>query len=431
MFQLIKMEKRANIDANVKMDLPKQVTINSIGTVAVLFAQWLISVLLVRMGGFADAGIFSLAMSVANVFGAVSNFGLRSYQISDAGKQFEQKHYMLAKFAAIGLSFAALFVYLWVDATYLPRNKWAICLYLVYLSLGFFSDTMLGTLQLRDKLYLSGYSNLLKGICCFGSFVLSYVLWKDLLLSLGLMAAAGIAVSVVYDLRFFARERVDTALQKNDFPEVWGVIKACFPLMVSAILPYISTALPRRILLNSLGETYLGYYSSLFTPTVIITTLVPAVAIGIVPGMARAWVGRNRGQFVRYLILSLLGTLGITLAAFLCAFAVGKPVIRLVFGQEILAYFNLLYVAIAVSGLAAMRSVADSALICMRKTGTVTAFSAVEVVVIAALAGRFVASMGLYGAAYVMLAGYAVHLLLQLAAIALTYKKTFKEDEHE
>ena len=123
--------------------------------------------------------------------------------------------------------------------------------------------------------------------------------------------------------------------------------------------------------------------------------------------------------------------MGITLAASLCAFAAGKPVIRLVFGQEILAYFNLLYVAIAVSGLAAMRSVADSALICMRKTGTVTAFSAVEVVVIAALAGRFVASMGLYGAAYVMLAGYAAHLLLQLAAIALTYKKTFKEDEHE
>lgn len=400
------------------MNLSKQVSINIVGNIAVMFAQWLISVLLVRMGGFVDAGIFSLAMSVANVFATIAGFGIRSYQISDAGSRFTQKQYLFAKLTVTAASFVVFWVYLVVDASYSVQNRWAIFLYLIYLNVGAFSDVLFGSLQLRNKLYLSGYSALIKTVICFLAFITSYTIWKRLLLSLGLMAAANILAVIFYDLKWYLGERIiEKSSIRDDIPNVLKVIKGCFPLMVSSMLPFLSTAVPRRAILFRFGETYLGYYSSLFTPTVIITTFVPAILMGVIPRMAEAWTRGERRKFGRQLLACTGGTVGFTAVAFLCALIAGKPVIQFVFGEEILQYYNLLYIAIAVSGLAALKGVGDSALLCMRRTGMVTFCSAAETAVIIALADGFVSSMGINGAAYVMLVGYGVHLLLQTAVI--------------
>lgn len=40
------------------MDYRRQAAINSMGSVVLMFGQWLISVLLVRMSGYEDAGVF-------------------------------------------------------------------------------------------------------------------------------------------------------------------------------------------------------------------------------------------------------------------------------------------------------------------------------------------------------------------------------------
>ena len=40
------------------MSEQKKITINAIGSIVSMLGQWLISVLLVRMGGYADAGVF-------------------------------------------------------------------------------------------------------------------------------------------------------------------------------------------------------------------------------------------------------------------------------------------------------------------------------------------------------------------------------------
>ena len=400
------------------MSFYKQVSINSIGMVAFLLAQWLISVLLVRMGGFADVGVFSLAMSVANIFSTIANFGIRNYQISDAGNRFTQKQYLLAKFTATAISFAAFGIYLLIDTSYSAQNRWAILLYLLYQNLSTISEVMLGSLQLRNKLYLSGCTALIKAVLCFFAFISSYALWKNLLLSLGLMSAASILAVVTFDMKWYANEHMlEKSAISDDLSNVCRVIRSCFPLMVSSMLPYISTAVPRRAILVRFGETYLGYYSSLFTPTVIITTVVPAVLLGIVPKMAEAWTRGEKRKFGRQLMACAGGIVFFTATAFLCAVIAGKPVIKVVFGEEILQYYNLLYIAIAVSGLAALKSVGDSALLCMRRTGMVTFCSATETAVIIALADGFVSSMGINGAAYVMLVGYGVHLLLQTAVI--------------
>lgn len=408
------------------MDIKTQITINSIGNVVLMLAQWLISVLLVRMGGFADAGVFSLAMTIANVFGAIANCGVRNYQVSDAGNQFMQKEYLWTRICTAAVSFVICCVYLAFDSTYTVFHKLAILLYLLYINLNMLSDVMYGSLQMKGRLYLNGYSSIIKGCACLTVFLLSYLLKHSLLLSLLLMALADAGVVAFYDFKHYvAEEKQGICFSGAVFRPVVQVIKAGAPLMVSSLISYTITAVPRRAIQRLLGEKYLGYYSSLFTPSVIITTLMPAIVLGIMPSIAKYWSTGEKKLFARQVAGCFAGITGFTLLALFCALLAGKPVIRIAFGSEILPYFDLLYIAIIVSGLSALKSCGDSVLVCMRKTKAVTAAAAADLIAVALLTNTLVLRGDIKGAAWVLLVGHGFHLVIDLGIILWFCKKHF------
>lgn len=408
------------------MDLGKQITINSIGNVAIMFAQWLISVLLVRMGGFADAGVFSLAMTIANIFGAIADCGVRSYQVSDAGNQFAQGHYLCTRLCTITISFLVCCLYFLADRSYSLYNRQAILLYLIYINANMLGDVMYGSLQLNGRLYLNGYSSMIKGGCCLAAFLSSYAVWNSLLISLLLMAVVDIGVIVLYDIKnYMLLEQQHRGLDRIDFHLASRIIMVCIPLMLNSLLTYVITAVPRRAIQKSLGEVFLGYYSSLFTPTVVITTLMPAIVLGVMPSIAKSWADRNRKPFIRRVLGCFSAIIGFTLLAMLGALVAGRLVIKLLFGSEIMPYFGLLYIAIIVSGMSALKSCCDCVLVCMRNTKTVIVAALVEFLVVLTITDTFVLGQGIEGAAVVMLIGYSVHFLIQLAVILWFSKRHF------
>ena len=114
------------------LSIKNQTIISSLGMTVQFFAQWLISVLLVRMDGYEAAGVFSLAMSISNVFAYFANYGLRNYQITDVKHSFTKRQYLLARFELICVGFIGCAVYLLCGNGYTVQEKWAILLYLLY-----------------------------------------------------------------------------------------------------------------------------------------------------------------------------------------------------------------------------------------------------------------------------------------------------------
>lgn len=62
------------------MTLRNKALINSAGSLVLFFGQCVISLVIVRITGYGDAGVFSLAMSISNVFCFVANYNIRCKQ---------------------------------------------------------------------------------------------------------------------------------------------------------------------------------------------------------------------------------------------------------------------------------------------------------------------------------------------------------------
>lgn len=399
------------------MDFRKQAAINSIGSVVLMFGQWLISVLLVRMSGYEDAGIFSLAMTVSNVFSFFANYGLRNYQVSDVNGRYTQSQYILARVTTALVSVAACAAYLLTAGGYSDVERWAILLYLLYSNVNVLSDTLMGTLQLHDQLYINGYSNTLRGALCFAAFVGTYLAVHNLLAALGAMVLATLVLTAVYDWRCFRKVETPAVWCKADGKAVARMLRVCFALMLSNILPVITTALPRRSIQKLEGTEQLGYFSSIFTPTVLITTLVPAIIIALVPKFADAWNRRDRSGLLRLVGQTYAFTMGFVLLAELAALVAGRFVMKLIFGAEILQYYDLLYWAILATGINALTYCGNAVLIAVGKNRAVAIGAAAAMVVTAALADNLVSIQGINGAAYVLMVAYALQVFLQLVAL--------------
>ena len=102
---------------------------NTVGSLVYYFCQWVMTVLIVRMSGFEDAGILSLAMSVTAAPAIVGLFNIRSYQVSDLKGQYSDSVYIRSRVYTNLISFAVcLFVvifngYAWDKAAVIDRKS--------------------------------------------------------------------------------------------------------------------------------------------------------------------------------------------------------------------------------------------------------------------------------------------------------------------
>lgn len=392
--------------------------VNSIGSIALCGAQWLISVLIVRMGGYGDAGIFSLAMSISNVFLFLANYNIRSIQLSDTEGEYTQLQFLWSRVFSILISFLSCAVYLLFAGGYTDVEKWAVLLYLFYSNSTILNDIMMGTIQVNGHIEVGGYSNLIRSGVCLAVYLGVYAVTKSLIISLIAMVAASAAVVLLYDLPRYRKYcgSPDRGVL-FDVKQALRILRTNFVLMLTAIFPLITAAVPRRQIQLIFGEEELGYFSSIFSPTLIIATLIPALVLAVIPKLAQTWHDMQYKSFLKEVVKCNLLIVGFTVICIIAAVFLGRFALKLVFGEEILVYYDLLYWALVTSGINAAVSCSISVLIAMHKNIYVTVATAISMIISMAISGVLVGEYGIYGAAYALMAAYIVQLLIQFGGI--------------
>lgn len=409
------------------MKFKKQVTTQLIGSVVLMASQWLISVLLVHLGSFRDAGIFSLAMSMANVFAAIADCGIRSYQISDTRKEFSREGYVFARLCTIMLSFLMCSGYLLLETgAYSLQEQFAILIYLLYLNISSLSDIHFGALQMRGKLHVNGFSNIMRGILGATAFFAVYILTHVMTFALFAMALNALIIFVLYDYRHYYKEFGYLGVpRKRDFSSAFCIVRKCIPLMLVSLCSFVLTAIPRRTINVVLGNEALGYFSSLFAPAALISTIGASAVYAIVPQTAERWKENDIKAFVKLAGTCYVGTFIFIGLAEICAILFGRPLIRLIFGEKIMAYYEILYLAIVSYGLSTMSLSGNSLLLSLRKVKALLFIGVVGVLFMVSVARVLILQIGIAGAAIALIFAYVVQCILHLCVVSIEVKRRF------
>ncbi len=311
---------------------------NTVGSLVYYFCQWVMTVLIVRMSGFEDAGILSLAMSVTAAPAIVGLFNIRSYQVSDLKGQYSDSVYIRSRVYTNLLSFVVCLFVVFVNGY--PLEKAAvILLFMCFKMAEGAADVYYGIDQKKERLDYAGISLTIRGFGSLALFCGIFMLTKNLFFCVLGMSFFSFAVVFVYDRRIVSRlteEREPAA-----FSQIKSLLITCLPLAVVAFLNNLSLTIPKIYLEKYYGEEIFGIYSSVSSPTIVVQLAATTLFAPLVPVLTKQFNENHKKEFRKILAqffgLILAGTvLGVVLSKLLADW-----VLKILYGEEIGPYTNL------------------------------------------------------------------------------------------
>lgn len=387
---------------NTKLTIKQSVLWNTCGSLSYLGAQWLLTVLAVRALGYGEAGILSLAMSVTNIFYAISIYGIKNYQVSDIEDKYPPGVYIGSRFAT---SFGALGLCMLFLAVmgYGMHKSACIFFYMCFKLSESFFDVYTGFYQKKWRMDLMGRSMVIRAAVMFVLFTTCVFLLRDLVCAVIAMSMGVYLVLLLYDRKNL--KMLGIPMFDGHFRECGALLAECFPLALNLLLSTGIGSIPRFFLEQYCGNEQLGIYASVAAPTLIVQMGASYFFNPMVTVFAEDYGSRNRAGFIRGLAdcARIIGILSV--AAILGGKLFGKAGLYLLFGESILPYGYLLIPLIFCTVLTAGIWLLSAILVVLRDFLGLMAGNAVSVLVSIAGSVCLIPRYGMQGASYAFIAG--------------------------
>ncbi len=316
---------------------------NTAGSVIYYFCVWLTSVLIVRLSGFEDAGILSVAMTVTASPAIAGLFNIRSYQVSDLTGEYADRAYIRSRILTNIFSLVICIVLAGVYGYF--KEPYILAVILAYMVLKMSeagADVYYGIYQKKARLDYAGISLSIRGIGSLALFVIVIKLTQNLLFAVLALSLFSVAVVLIYDMP--KARRMEDGRRGPDaegLAVVWKLIVRCIPLAIVSFLNNLSLTVPRTYLEKFHGTEVMGYYASVSSPTIVIQLAAMTLFAPLVPIMTEHFLKKDIVNFRKVFLKFALLMGGLTAVAVVGSIFLADPVLKLVFGPDIGPYTNL------------------------------------------------------------------------------------------
>ena len=402
------------MDNNTNMK--KNVAWNTLGSVFYCACQWLITVLVVRISGYGTAGYLSLAMTTSSSFSAISLFSMRNYQVSDVTDEYTASQYVGSRLftsmiALAGCSVVAILTSSWYQAL-------CIIAFMLIRVAEALVDVLHGINQKYDRYDLIGKSYILRGIATIISFIVMLKVVNNLFVTLMIIAILNLIIAILFDWRNTDRlEKIQPEILSK---AVLELLKKCAPIVIFSFLLSLENLIPKNVLQELAGTDEVGIYSSIASPTLVVQVFASVAFNPFLPKFSTLYVQKKYDAFLKllhkaYVALAVMG-LVVTAGGML----LGRIGLKILFGADILQYYDLFMPIVWCTILTAIIWILSSLVIALRQIKWLLIGMIVDFGMCIAVVYPCVNYFGKNGVSFVQIMAYAIYILYMIAVCEIT-----------
>lgn len=343
-------------------------TWNSIAGVVSASEAVILSMVITRTIGLADAGILTIAFAVGNLFLNIGKFGVRNYQISDIKGEFSFSNYFIARLISTGsmllVSVIYLIVRLWEENYSWQKAIVVFGMCAIY-AIEAIEDVFCGLYQQNNALDVGAKIFSIRWILTMIIMSLSLLWWHDLLKTmLAGVLTSGIAFIYLLYLTYPSfKKNIRWGICKKDF----GVLRNCLPLFLSGFMMFYITNAPKYSIDRWLTEEVQACYGFIAMPVFVIEVLNGLIYYPIVVKMSIEWEERNKKRFLRSVYKQCLILLGIICICLIGAYTLGIPILSMLYATDLSDYKIELLILLFGGGMLATIGFFNTLITIMRK----------------------------------------------------------------
>lgn len=273
--------------------------------------QWLMLIVVARIGLPEMVGQFALAMAVTTPIILLIGLDLRTVQATDQSNRYPFQDFFTLRVVTLSIAMAMIMgVTIWNG--YKQETAVLILVMGIAKCVEALSDLCHGTLQQHERLDQMARARILRGILSVVVLATGLYVSGSLLIATTSMALMWTGILIFYDWRIASQllhqQGHSTSLLRFNSKDLWQLLVAAFPTGILSCQASLEQNLPRLCVEGYLGERELGIYSAVSSMIIAATMVINAVHCAVLPRLAKYVVNQQWGQAWRaVLMLSLFG----------------------------------------------------------------------------------------------------------------------------
>lgn len=318
---------------------------NTVGVLLQNATSPLLLIVVTRINGIYDSGLFSFAFSIAIIFWAISMWGGRTYQVSDRRIEFSHRSYIMVRLvlAVVVLIGACVFS---IVNNY-DSTKTSIIVALVLLKvIESVADALYGILQVNNRLYVVGKSLTYKFFIGLSVFTVVDVLTNNLLLSIFGLVFVNIFLIIFYDWRIATKLdnfTIKPSQIRKSIIDSIVIMKRCAPVFIVIFLSMFPLNIPRYFV-DLYHEEQIGYFGIVAMPVTLIVLTVTFILQPNVVNLAKLYEDIKLHKFNLIVKKIITTTFFIGVIILLVVILLGVKILDYIFALDFNPYFMSLVV---------------------------------------------------------------------------------------
>lgn len=337
---------------------------NIIGTSFNAFNSLFFMIIVTRINGTNDAGMFTLAFSTACILYIIGVYAGRIFQVTEK-ENINDKEYIVNRIITVLLMIVISILFITIKRYDIYKSSIFVII-CTYKALEAFSEVLFGILQKNDLLDKVGKSFFIKSIISLIAFFVIDIMAKNVILASLMIVLANLIVIILYDVK-----NVLEVINKEEKVEIKNALRifktGFFVFAISFLGIYIMNA-PKYAIDDYLNENLQAIYGIIVMPATVVGLFGQFI---IHPYLNKVVEFYNQNKIkdiiniVKKLVLIIAVLGGICIIG---AYLLGIPVLQLIYGIQLAEYKMNLVVIILASTLSVIGVIYSSILTTIRKT---------------------------------------------------------------
>ncbi len=381
------------IGKKIMSNMKKNFAWNMIGSLVNSVTSLFFMIIVTRINGVDEAGIFTFAFSLACLFQVISNYSGRTFQVTNTDDCITDSDFIYHRYLTSIMMILCLLVYL-LFKDYSKMKVLAIFLLVIFRLVESIGECFYGIIQKNGELYKVGISLFLKGIIGILIFSIIDVITKNFLFSIIGLILVNLLILIIYDDKnyhnFYKRQKVNKENVKIIFKSGFSVFGFTF------LNQYLLNAPKYAIddFLNSSSQTIYGIISM---PAMVLILCSQFIVQPLLPKVTDIVVKNKYAALKKLTFNIIFGVVLVGILGEIFCYLVGISFLQLIYGISLKKYLLHLMIIILGATIYGIIFVISSVLIALRKNSSQLLFygiSSMFVTIISKILVRRFAVMG-------------------------------------
>ena len=384
---------------------------NIIGAGANAFISLILIIIVTRINGINDAGIFSYCFATACLLYCIGVYAGRVFQVTDTNLKITDYDFIQNRIVTCIIMILISICFAFINPTHTIYKAIILVILCLFKDIEAFSETLYGVVQKQNRLYQVGISMTIKAAISVIVFLIIDILTKNLIICCLSISIINLLIIFIYDYKNIKKLHI----KRNKFNKTNNsiIFKTGFFTFILTFLAIYVINISRYTINNILTDDMQTIFGIIIMPATFMGLLGQFIIQPFLVKFKEYLLEKNYTGVSKLILKIVLSILILSILILIVAYLLGIPVLNLIYGIDLGAYKLDLMIILTGAVFYSLSVIFSSILIAMRKTlSQVVIYMGVSIIG-TAISYPIIKSMYITGA--------SITYLISMFAIAISF----------